>query len=84
MSRSATNLGPARPTKAFDQADPLPCNDLEPLLKLADLTRLLNCSRRTIENLKSAGKLPPPDLQLNRMPRWRPATVRAWIEGGGR
>jgi hypothetical protein len=53
------------------------------LLSQGDLVRVLNASRRTIERLRSAGKLPKPDLFLNKMPRWRPETIRAWIERGG-
>jgi hypothetical protein len=53
-------------------------------LSLDDLTKILNCSRRAVERLKSGGKLPRPDLILcKRMPRWRPETIRAWIEQGG-
>jgi predicted DNA-binding transcriptional regulator AlpA len=58
--------------------------DIEPLLRMADLTRVLNCSRRVVERLRSSGRLPAPDLTIGRMPRWKPATIRAWIEGGGR
>ena len=60
---------------------PLP---LEPLLRIEDLVRDLNCSRRAVERLKSAGKLPRPDVVLGRCPRWKPETVRAFLEGGGR
>lgn len=57
---------------------------MEPLLSIADLARVLNCSRRVVEGLRSAGRLPKPDLKIGKMPRWRPDTVRAWIEKGGR
>jgi predicted DNA-binding transcriptional regulator AlpA len=53
---------------------------LEPLLSLDDLAAALSCSRRAVERLRSAAKLPPPDLRIGRMPRWKPATVRAWID----
>jgi predicted DNA-binding transcriptional regulator AlpA len=56
---------------------------LAPLLGIKDLAAILNCSRRVIERLRSAGKLPPPDLKIGRMPRWQPETVRRWIEQGG-
>ena len=61
-----------------------PAGAIEPLLSQDDLTRVLNASRRTVERMRSAGKLPKPDLLLNRMPRWRPETIRRWIERGGR
>jgi hypothetical protein len=61
---------------------------VEPLLTLDGLATCLAISRRTAERMKSSGKLPPPDLKINRMPRWRPQTLRAWIdeqaERGGR
>jgi predicted DNA-binding transcriptional regulator AlpA len=52
---------------------------IEPLLSLDDLTVILNVSRRAVERLKSAGKLPRPDLTIGRMPRWRPESIRRWI-----
>jgi predicted DNA-binding transcriptional regulator AlpA len=58
--------------------------DIEPLLRVADLTRVLNCSRRVVERMRAAGRLPSPDLHIGKMPRWRPATIRQWIEEGGR
>jgi predicted DNA-binding transcriptional regulator AlpA len=58
---------------------------IEPLLSQEDLTRVLNASRRTVERIRAAGKLPKPDLHVgNRSPRWRPRTIREWIERGGR
>ena len=41
-------------------------------------------SRRAIERERSAGRFPPPDLTIGRMPLWRPETIRKWVEGGGR
>jgi predicted DNA-binding transcriptional regulator AlpA len=59
---------------------------IEPALTLADWTQILRCSRREVERMKSAGKLPPPDFKVGRMPRWKPETVRRWIDeqAGGR
>jgi predicted DNA-binding transcriptional regulator AlpA len=57
---------------------------LEPLLTMSDLGRILAVERRTIDRLRSAGKLPPPDLILGRMPRWRRSTIDGWISRGGR
>jgi hypothetical protein len=56
---------------------------LTPLLSQEDLTRVLNASRRTVERMRSAGRLPRPDLHLGRVPRWKPETIQRWIEGGG-
>jgi predicted DNA-binding transcriptional regulator AlpA len=66
---------PARP------AEPKP---LEELLSVNDLARLFKGSRRTIERMRASGKLPPPDLRVGKLPRWKPETIREWIERGGR
>jgi hypothetical protein len=34
--------------------------------------------------MRSAGKLPRPDLHVGKLPRWKPESIRRWIEGGGR
>jgi predicted DNA-binding transcriptional regulator AlpA len=52
--------------------------------RLGDVAAALGISRRTLERERSAGRFPPPDLTIGRMPLWRPETIRAWIEGGGR
>jgi predicted DNA-binding transcriptional regulator AlpA len=57
---------------------------IEPLLSIRDLSALLSCSRRSVEGMRSAGRLPRPDLSIGKMPRWRPETIRRWIERGGR
>jgi hypothetical protein len=54
------------------------------MLTIDDWARILNISRRAVERLKSAGRLPRPDLTIGRMPRWRPMTIRRWIEEGGK
>ena len=53
-------------------------------LRLDEVARALGVSRRAIERERSAGRFPKPDLTIGRMPLWRPETIRAWIEGGGR
>ncbi len=62
----------------------VPAPGMEPLLGIDDLATYLNCSRRLVERMRSAGKVPLPDLHVGRMPRWKPATIRAWIERGVR
>jgi predicted DNA-binding transcriptional regulator AlpA len=57
---------------------------LEPMLSLDDLAALLSCSRRLVERMRSAGKIPRPDIHVGRCPRWKPETIRKWIERGGR
>jgi predicted DNA-binding transcriptional regulator AlpA len=58
---------------------------IEPLLRVVDLERVLNCDRRTIERMRSSARLPKPDLYVGRRsPRWRADTIRAWIASGGK
>jgi hypothetical protein len=56
----------------------------ERLLSINDLAALLNCSRRLIESMRAAGKVPKPDFKAGKMPRWRAETIRRWIEDGGK
>jgi len=60
---------------------------IEPMMKLADLPLVLRCGIRTIERWKSAGLLAKPDLLIGtgsrKLPRWKPETIRRWIEEGG-
>jgi predicted DNA-binding transcriptional regulator AlpA len=55
---------------------------IEPLLKLDDLPEILGVCRRTVERMRSGGRFPKPDLTLGRMPRWKPSTIRTWIDRG--
>jgi predicted DNA-binding transcriptional regulator AlpA len=57
---------------------------IEPMLCIDDLAAILSCSRRLVERMRSGGKVPKPDFHAGRCPRWRAATIRAWIESGGR
>src|SRR5262245_6296558 len=57
---------------------------IEPMLGIDDLATLLSCSRRLVERMRSAGKVPKPDIKIGKMPRWKPETIRRWIEDGGR
>ncbi len=61
---------------------------IQPLLSMADLCRILQVSRSKLERLRAAKKVPPPDVDLRTVskpiPRWRPDTIRRWIESGGR
>ena len=53
-------------------------------LRLDDVAKALGVSRRAIERERSAGRFPRPDALIGRMPLWRPETIRAWLERGGR
>jgi len=57
---------------------------IEPLMSISDLAEVLKCSRRGVERLRASGRVPKPDLVVGRMPRWRPGTIRKWIDRGGR
>ncbi|MDR3618222.1 MAG: helix-turn-helix domain-containing protein [Paludisphaera borealis] len=63
-------------------AEPGPA--IEPLLSIDDVAAALSCSRRLVERMRSAGKLPRPDLHVGRMPRWKRETLVRWIAEGGR
>ncbi len=52
--------------------------------RLDAIAKALGISRRTLERERSAGRFPPPDLSIGKMPLWRPETIRRWVEGGGR
>jgi len=56
---------------------------IESLLTCADWARILCVGSATVDRLRSAGRIPPADIRLGRLPRWRASTVRAWIENGG-
>ena len=51
--------------------------------RLDAIAKALGISRRTLERERSAGRFPPPDLHIGKMPLWRPETIRRWVEGGG-
>ncbi|HKM56160.1 MAG TPA: helix-turn-helix domain-containing protein [Isosphaeraceae bacterium] len=57
---------------------------IEPMLSIDDLAAILSCSRRLVERMRSAGKVPKPDIKIGKMPRWKAATIRGWIERGGK
>ncbi len=82
--------GPVRLADAIDHqpeaAKPgrmLPA-DMEPMLGMDELAAFLSCSRRLVERMRSAGKVPKPDMHVGRCPRWKPATIRTWIKSGGK
>lgn len=56
---------------------------LEPLVSIDDVTKLLQCSRRLVDRMRAAGTMPPPDFMAGRLPRWKAATIRAWLDSDG-
>ena len=84
--------GPVRLANAIDRQSEAPAAkpgrtlpaSIEPMLHIDDLAALLSCSRRLVERMRSAGKVPKPDIHVGKCPRWKPATIRAWIDRGGK
>jgi hypothetical protein len=70
----------AAPRTGVDQPRPA----IEPLVTLDGWRVILNCCRRKVESMKAGGKLPEPDIYIGRLPRWRPETVRRWIDDQAR
>jgi excisionase family DNA binding protein len=69
----------AAPVKLADATPP----PIERLCTIADWADALQVSRRLIERMLSARKIPPADLYCGRLPRWKRSTLAAWIEAGG-
>ena len=72
-------VGPTgRPTEdphpAVKLARALPAS-IEPMFGIDDLAAFLNCSRRLVERMRSAGKVPKPDIKIGKMPQWKPKTI---------
>ena len=57
---------------------------IERLITIEDWATALVVSVPTIERLRHNKKIPPPDVMIGRLPRWKPSTVRDWIQGGGK
>ncbi len=75
----------SRSTPGRAEPRPAPPPGLEPMLRVDQLAEVLNCSRREVERMRSRGRLPRPDVLVGcRSPRWSPATIRRWVESGGK
>jgi predicted DNA-binding transcriptional regulator AlpA len=44
-------------------------------LTISDLASLLRVTRRSIDNFRNNGTLPPPDFNIGKYPRWRVSTI---------
>jgi predicted DNA-binding transcriptional regulator AlpA len=65
-------------------ANPSLSASIEPLATIETWAAALVVSVPTIERLRRAGKIPQPDVMIgSRLLRWKPSTIRAWIESGG-
>jgi hypothetical protein len=73
---------PLHPTAPSSSAT----SSIPPLLTRDDLAATLRVDIRTLDRLRSAGRLPAPDIVLSRSPRWLPGTIEAWLaqEANGR
>jgi len=49
-------------------------------LRLDEAASALGLSRRSVERLRSAGRFPNPDVQVNKMPLWRPSSLERWLD----
>jgi hypothetical protein len=63
--------------------------NLEPLLTREDLATFLKIDLRTLDRMRAGGRLPKPDLVLGArgrgcIARWKPASIRAWLDRGGK
>ena len=53
-------------------------------LRCAEVAAALGLSRRAIECERRAGRFPPPDLHVGRIPLWRIEALKDWLSRGGR
>ena len=54
----------------------------EPIvLKIEDILKLCNISRRYFQNLRHRGLFPKPTLRLGRLAMWHRETVEQWARG---
>ncbi len=56
---------------------------ITPLVTKDDFAAILQIDKRTFDRMRSAGKLPKPDLTIGRFPRWKASTIAELIERGG-
>jgi len=60
-------------------------DDSRLLWKLADVARALDVGERTLHRLISSNQFPRADIKLGgKILRWKPETVREWIEANTR
>jgi hypothetical protein len=78
-----SEAAPRLATYAAPAGDP----DVEPALRIEDVCKLRNVSRRCGERERSASRWPEPDFFIGAgrrpSPRWRRATIEKWLTAGG-
>jgi hypothetical protein len=53
------------------------------VLRMDDLAVATRMSVRSINRLRSAGRIPAPDFIYGRRPRWFARTIEKWLSEGG-
>lgn len=77
---TSSPIGPLRLSESLDETIArLALARIEPAVSINDWALILDCSRREIERMRSAGRLPLPDFHIGKMPRWLPSTVQTWM-----
>lgn len=64
------------PKPAAATAKPI---DIEPMLSIRDIARIVGCGRRTVATWRAEGYLCKPDLAHGKTVRWKRQTVEAWL-----
>jgi hypothetical protein len=82
-SVNAPDRNGARIIRDTTSLDRLRAAGVEPLLGVADWAAALGCGRRVVERMRSAGRIPPPDCHIGKMPRWYASTLREWLRAEG-
>jgi predicted DNA-binding transcriptional regulator AlpA len=54
------------------------------VLRISEVASSLGISRRALERERAAGRFPPPDRIVGRMPLWRVQTIERWLGGDDR
>lgn len=82
--RPAVAPPPEAPAAAPSHEKTSPGPPSDSLWGIDDVARYLAVSRRGVERLRSAGRLPKAAVQIGRLPRWKPDAIREWVSRGGR
>lgn len=53
-------------------------------IRPADFARAMGVSLSTYHRMRRAGELPPPDLRIRRIVRWKPSTIQEFLTRGAK
>ncbi len=85
MRRPPPSMDATRASGTIKLSDSVkPHSELNVTRRIEVVAQRLGISRRTLERERAAGRFPPPDLYIGKMPLWKPETVYAYVEKGGR